>query len=57
VESHDGPQREARYDDERERFVSHFCELTGQLGKFERRSEGISDDPQAKQPHLSDELK
>jgi hypothetical protein len=31
--------------------------LMGKLGKFERKSEGINDDPQAKQPHLSDELK
>jgi hypothetical protein len=27
------------------------------LGKFERRCEGISDGPQARQRHLSDELK
>jgi hypothetical protein len=45
VESHDGSQSETRCDDEHERFVSHFCELTGQLGKFERWSEAIGDDP------------
>ena len=56
MESHDSPQGETGHDDEGEGFVSHFCELTGKLGKFERRSEEISDDPQAKQPHLSDEL-
>jgi hypothetical protein len=38
-------------------LFSHFCELTGKLAKFERRPEAIDNNPQAKQPHLSDELK
>jgi hypothetical protein len=56
VECHDSPQGEAGHDDEGEGFVSHFYKLTTKLGKFERGPEGIDDNPQAEQPHLSDEL-
>jgi hypothetical protein len=56
VESHDGAKGEAGHDDERERFVSHLCELAGKLGKFEWGSKGIDNDPQAEQPYLSHEL-
>jgi hypothetical protein len=57
VESHNGSQCEAGHDDEGEGSVSHFYKLTAKLGKFKRGSEGINDNPQAKQPHLTDELK
>jgi hypothetical protein len=57
MKRHDRPQGKTRNDNQSQRFISNFCELTGQLSKLEWRPQQINEDPQTEEPYLSDKLK
>src|ERR1700751_748444 len=56
MERHHGAQGKARHDNERQRFVAHFCELTSQLSKLEGRLHPIYEDSQTGDSYFSDKL-
>jgi len=53
MERYEGSQSKARHNNEGRRFISHFCELTRELTKLERRVQRINEDPQVEEPTYS----